>query len=79
MTSTFGPLMPFDSALAESTIGLFKTEAIRDDGPFRDGPLKTIEDVEWTTLSWVDWSRQPQAPLHARPAPADRVRKQPLR
>ena len=43
------PLMPFDSDLAESTIGLFKTEAIGDDSPFRDGSLKTIEDVEWRT------------------------------
>ena len=45
----------FDNALAESTIGLFKTEAIRDDSPFRNGPLKTIEDVEWATSGWIDW------------------------
>ncbi len=44
-----------DNALAESTIGLFKTEAIRDDSPFRNGPLKSIDDVEWVTMSWVDW------------------------
>ena len=36
-------------ALAESTIGLFKNEAIRDGSPFRTGPLKTIDDVEWIT------------------------------
>lgn len=41
--------------LAESTIGLFKTEAIRDDSPFRTGPLRQLEDVEWVTAEWVDW------------------------
>jgi len=45
----------YDNALAESTIGLFKTEAIRDDSPFRTGPLKSIDDVEWVTMGWVDW------------------------
>lgn len=45
----------YDNALAESTIGLFKTEAIRDDSPFRTGPLKTTEDVEWVTMGWVEW------------------------
>jgi putative transposase len=39
-----------DNALAESTIGLFKTEKIR-----RDGPWKTLADVELATLEWVDW------------------------
>lgn len=42
-------------ALAESTIGLFKNEAIRDDSPFRSGPLRVVEDVEWVTAEWVDW------------------------
>ena len=54
----------FDNALAESTIGLFKNEAIRDDSPFRDGPLKRLEDVEWITLAWVDWYNQHR--LHSR-------------
>ena len=39
-----------DNALAESTIGLFKTEKIR-----REGPWKTLSDVELATLEWVDW------------------------
>lgn len=39
----------YDNALAESTIGPFKPEAIRDDSPFRNGPLKQLEDVEWVT------------------------------
>jgi len=45
----------YDNALAESTIGLFKTEAIREDSPFRDSPLRTVDDVEWVTAEWVDW------------------------
>ena len=39
-----------DNALAESTIGLFKAEKIR-----REGPWKTLSDVELATLEWVDW------------------------
>jgi putative transposase len=40
----------YDNALAESTIGLFKTEKIR-----RGGPWKTLADVELAALEWVDW------------------------
>ncbi len=40
----------YDNALAESVIGLFKTEVIR-----RQGPWRTIETVEFATLAWVDW------------------------
>ncbi len=40
----------YDNALAESVIGLFKTEVIR-----RRGPWRNIEDVEFATLEWVDW------------------------
>jgi len=40
----------YDNALAESTIGLYKTEKIR-----REGPWKTLSDVELATLEWVDW------------------------
>jgi len=39
-----------DNALADSVIGLFKTEVIRRRGPWR-GP----EAVEFATLTWVDW------------------------
>jgi putative transposase len=39
-----------DNALAETTIGLFKTEVIR-----RRGPWKGLDDVELATLEWVDW------------------------
>jgi len=40
----------YDNALAESVIGLFKTEIIR-----RRGPWRSIDDVEFATLEWVDW------------------------
>jgi transposase InsO family protein len=40
----------YDNALAESVIGLFKTEAIR-----RQGPWRNMEDVEFATLKWVWW------------------------
>jgi len=40
----------YDNALAESVIGLFKTEVIR-----RQGPWRTLEAVEFATLTWVDW------------------------
>jgi len=45
----------YDNALAETTIGLFKTEAVGPASPFRTGPLHTIDDVEYTTMEWVDW------------------------
>jgi transposase InsO family protein len=40
----------FDNALSESIIGLFKTEVIR-----RQGPWRQLEAVEFATLDWVDW------------------------
>jgi len=40
----------FDNALAESVIGLYKTEVIR-----RRGPWRSLEAVEFATLEWVDW------------------------
>ena len=40
----------YDNALAESVIGLFKTEVIR-----RRGPWRSLETVEYATLEWVDW------------------------
>ena len=45
----------YDNALAETTIGLFKTEAVSRRSPFLAGPLRTLDDVEYTTLEWVDW------------------------
>jgi transposase InsO family protein len=40
----------YGNALAESVIGLFKTEVIRQRGPWRG-----LEDVEFATLQWVWW------------------------
>jgi putative transposase len=40
----------YDNALAETTIGLYKTEKIH-----REGPWRTLADVELATLEWVDW------------------------
>ncbi|MDX2709399.1 integrase core domain-containing protein, partial [Streptomyces sp. PA03-6a] len=40
----------YDNALAESAIGLFKTELIN-----RNKPWKTFTDVEFATAEWIDW------------------------
>ena len=40
----------YDNALAESVIGLYKTEVIRHEGPWRG-----LEEVELATLEWVWW------------------------
>ncbi len=40
----------YDNALAESVIGLYKTEEIH-----RRGPWKGVEEVEFATLEWVAW------------------------
>ena len=40
----------YDNALAETINGLYKTEVIR-----RQGPWRNIEEVEFATLIWVDW------------------------
>jgi len=45
----------YDNALAETTIGLYKTEAVGRNSPFLTGPLRTIDDVEYATMEWVDW------------------------
>ena len=40
----------YDNALAETIIGLYKTEIIHHRGPWRD-----FDAVEYATLEWVDW------------------------
>jgi putative transposase len=40
----------FDNALAESVVGLYKTECVRHDGPFRGE-----DDLELATADWVWW------------------------
>ena len=44
----------YDNALAETINGLYKAECIRTT-VFRDGPYKTLADVEYATAGWVDW------------------------
>jgi len=43
----------YDNALAESVIGLYKTELIRKQGPWR-----SFEQLELATARWVDWYNQ---------------------
>ncbi len=40
----------YDNALAETVIGLYKTEAIR-----RRRPWRSVVDVELATLGWAHW------------------------
>lgn len=40
----------YDNALAETIIGLYKTELVRKRGPWRG-----LDDLELATLEWVDW------------------------
>jgi transposase InsO family protein len=40
----------YDNALAETIIGLYKSELI-----YKDGPWQGLEQVELNTLDWVDW------------------------
>lgn len=40
----------YDNALAETIIGLYKTEVIH-----RKGPWRNVEAVEMATLNWVHW------------------------
>jgi putative transposase len=56
----------YDNALAESVIGLYKTEVIGPQGPWRHA-----EQVEFATLTWIDWfnNRRLLEPLgHVPPA-----------
>ena len=43
----------YDNALAETVVGLYKTELIR-----RRGPWRNLEQVELATAEWVDWWNQ---------------------
>lgn len=40
----------YDNALAETIIGLYKAELIRNRGPWRG-----LDDLEYATLEWIDW------------------------
>jgi transposase InsO family protein/transposase-like protein len=61
----------YDNALAECVIGLFKTEVINALGPWR-----TLRDVAWQTLRWIDWynNRRLLAPIgYIPPAEAEQA------
>ena len=61
----------YDNALAESQIGLYKTELIRPEGPWRD-----VDHVELETLNWVDWFNTRAAPrVRRRPHTLEASRK----
>jgi putative transposase len=40
----------YDNAMAETINGLYKAELIHKRGPWR-----TVDEVEFATLEWVDW------------------------
>jgi putative transposase len=40
----------YDNALAETIIGLYKAELVRNRGPWRG-----LDDLEYATLEWIDW------------------------
>ena len=48
----------FDNAMAESVIGLYKTECVRPEGPWRG-----VDDLELATMDWVHWFNE--ARLHS--------------
>jgi putative transposase len=50
----------YDNALAETVIGLFKTEVVK-----RRSSWKSLAELEWATLNWVDWfnNRRLLAPI----------------
>ncbi len=50
----------YDNALAETVIGLYKTELVH-----RMGPWKSLTQLEWQTFLWVDWfnNRRLLAPI----------------
>ena len=47
----------YDNAMAETIIGLYKTEVIE-----RRGPWRHVHDVEYATLEWVDWYNNRRLP-----------------
>jgi transposase InsO family protein len=59
----------YDNALAETIIGLYKTELVR-----RRGPWRGLDEVEYATLEWVDWfnHRRLLEPIGHVPRPSSR-------
>jgi transposase InsO family protein len=64
----------YDTAVAETVIGLFKSEVIH-----RLGPWRSRDAVEIATLGWVDWFNTLRMPRVDRPHPTRRGRRPLLR
>jgi putative transposase len=47
----------YDNAMAETVMGLFKTELHRNPAALADngGPWKGLDDLETATCAWVSW------------------------
>jgi putative transposase len=45
----------YDNALAETTIGLYKTECVPPGSPFNPDGFQTLAEVETATADWVHW------------------------
>ena len=63
----------YDNAMAESLIGLYKTECVQHDGPFR-----TVDELELATSDWVHWYNHNRLHCHHRLRDPDRVRRRVL-
>ena len=68
----------YDNALAETTIGLYKCECVRDGSPSRDGPPRTLADVEKIDQpagkSWYNTGRLTEPPRRTSPGSKPRQR-----
>ena len=65
----------YDNALAETVIGLYKSELIR--GP-RQGPWDSAADVELATLGWVHWHNHQRLHTYLGDVPPDELRSRSL-
>ncbi len=68
----------FDNNLAETTIELPKTDAVRNDSPFRRGQLHRLTDIELLTAEWVHRYNADRL-MHRLGRPTGRLRGHPLR
>jgi hypothetical protein len=67
VNSVGSPGDSYDNALTESIIGLYKTELVRNRGPWRG-----LDDLELATLEWVNWFNHRQLfEDHGRVPPAE--------
>ena len=57
----------YDNALAETIIGLYKTECTPTGSPFNPGGFTTLGDIEAATADWVHWFNTTPPPTPPRP------------